>query len=394
MQMRADVVVVGGGVIGCSVAYYLSKAGARVTLVERRVVGSGASSVNPGSIAMATKKGGLVLEMARASQRLHERLSAELATETEYAVEGNLIVAETESEIAYLEELAAGQRAVGVPVELVSAERCRQLNPLIEGRVLSGLYCATDAHANPFKVTQGFAQAAQQRGAAILAHTTVQSIDADHGRVSRVVTSAGAISTRWVVNAAGAYAPEVGKMVGAAHEVVPRRGQIVVLEATDHLPAIRVSGASQLLARHVSAADNAAARRTPVSLSYTRKPKNGTVLLGSTNEFVGYDTRNTYDVVTGICECATRFMPRLGRLNALRSWAGLRPYSPKGPLLGSAGGPAGYAVATGHGGDGMALSPVSGLYLSEYISREGREYQIADFLNDLKAGSTQRSEAT
>lgn len=378
--------------IGCAVAYYLSKAGARVALIERRVVGGGASSVNPGSIAMATKKGGLVLELARASQRLHEGLSKELGAETEYAVEGNLIVAETQSEIAYLEELAAGQRAVGVPVELVSADRCRQLNPLIEGRVLSGLYCSTDAHANPFKVTQGYASAAQQRGAEIFSHTSVEAIDVEDGRITRVLTSRGSISTRWVVNAAGVYAPEVGGMVGTTHEVVPRRGQIVVLEATDDLPGIRVSGASQLLAKHVSAASGASARTTPISLSYTRKPCSGTVLLGSTNEFVGYDTRNTYDVVTGICECATRFMPQLGKLNALRSWAGLRPYSPKGPLLGSVGGPMGYAVAIGHGGDGMALSPVSGLYLSEFIARDGREYPIPDFLIELKAKST-RAEA-
>ncbi len=389
MLAKADVVVVGGGVIGCAVAYYLSKAGARVAVVERRVVGSGASSVNPGSIAMATKKGGLVLELARASQRLHEGLSAELGAETEYAVEGNLIVAETENEIAYLEDLAAGQRAVGVPVEIVSADRCRQLNPLIEGRVLSGLYCATDAHANPFKVTQGFASAAQARGAAIFANTAVESIAVEGGRVTQVVTSRGVISTRWVVNAAGAYAPEVGKMVGAAHDVVPRRGQIIVLEATDDLPGIRVSGASQLLAKHAGPAAGNAARKTPVSLSYTRKPRSGTVLLGSTNEFVGYDTRTTYDVLVGICECATRFMPRLGKLNAVRSWAGLRPYSAKGPLLGNGGGPQGYALATGHGGDGMALSAVSGLYLSEFIAGDGRAYEIADFLKQLNSKSMQ-----
>ena len=387
MLTRADVVVIGGGVVGCAVAYYLSKAGARVVLVERGVVGSGASSVNPGSIAMATKKGGTVLELARASQRLHEGLSAELGTPTEYAVEGNLIVAESETEIAYLEELAAGQRAVGVPVELVSEQRCRELNPLLRGRVLSGLYCATDAHANPFKVTQGFADAARNRGAEIFAGTAVEGIAVESGRVTGVMTSRGSIASRWVVNAAGAFAPAIGKMVGATHDVVPRRGQIVVLEATDALPGIRVSGASQLLAKHVTAPADGRPRKTPISLSYTRKPLSGTVLLGSTNEFVGYDSRTTREVVTGICECAARFMPELGSLNVLRSWAGLRPYSSKGPLLGDGGGPAGYAVATGHGGDGMALSPISGLYLSSYIGHDGGAYPVGQFLRELNAGS-------
>lgn len=387
MLTQVDVVVVGGGVIGCAVAYYLAKSGARVAVVEQGGIGSGASSVNPGSIAMATKKGGLVLELARASQRLHAGLSAELGSETEYAVEGNLIVAESETEIAYLESLAAGQRSAGIEVELVSAQRCQALNPLLRGRVLSGLYCPSDAHANPFKVTQGFATAAMRLGAEIFADTAVESITVepgrDRGRVTQVNTARGPITTRWVVNAAGAHAPTIGRMVGAVHEVVPRRGQIVVLEASDALPGIRVSGASQLLAKHVAAPGSGAPQKTPISLSYTRKPLSGTVLLGSTNEFVGYDSRTTREVVTGICALTRRFMPELGRLNVLRSWAGLRPYSPRGPLLGDGGGPAGYAVATGHGGDGMALSPVTGLYLCACIGRDGATYPIDEFLATL-----------
>src|SRR5208282_1099093 len=114
MQLSvADVAVVGGGVIGCAVAYYLSKQGARVTLLERSIVGSGASSTNTGAIAMATKKPGLALDLAMASQRLYPALAAELGMNVEYLVEGNLIIAETETEAAYLEEMASAQEAAG-----------------------------------------------------------------------------------------------------------------------------------------------------------------------------------------------------------------------------------------------------------------------------------------
>ena len=387
MNHEADAVVIGGGVIGCAVAYYLSRVGVRVTLVDRSSVGAGASSANPGSIAMATKRGGMLLQLAVASQRLHAGLGEELGADTEYGVDGNLIVAEDDGEVAYLEQLYADQRGAGVPVELVSSARCRTLNPLLEADMLGGLYCPSDAHANPFKVTQAFARAAQNHDASVLSHTPVVGIETTDDRVRAVRTPRGRVTADWVINAAGPHADEIGKMVGVEHRVIPRRGQIVVLEATEGLPAIRVSGASQLLAKHAKADD--APPRVNVSLSYTRKARSGAVLLGSTNEFAGFDTRNTFEAVTGICLCATRFMPRLGALNVLRSWAGLRPYSASGPLLGRvAGGPEGYLVAAGHGGDGMALAPVTGRYLAEVVTRAPASVPLADFLGRLAVAET------
>lgn len=381
---ETDVVVIGGGVIGCAVAYYLSKQGARVTVIERASIGSGASAANTGAIALGTKKPGLALDLAMASQRLYPGLSAELDTDIEYLTEGSLIIAETETEAGFLEQLAQAQQAAGVPVESVSGARCRELNPLLEGRVLAGAYCPTDSQANPFKVTQAFARAAQNRGARILAGTQVNAIETQDGRVAKVITSRGAVHADWVVNAAGAHAPDIGKMVATVHAVLPRRGQIVVLEASENLPAIRVSGAGQLVAKH-GGATAAAAGGANVSFSYTSKSLSGTVLLGSSNEFVGYDTRTTLQAVAEICRCASRLMPRLGRLNALRSWAGLRPYSGTGPILGDAAGPRGYVGAMGHGGDGVALAPITGMYVAEFIAREAQGCDVPQFLSQLKA---------
>lgn len=369
--------------VGCAIAYYLAKRGIRVTVIERSIVGSGASSANSGAIALATKKPGIALELAMASQRLYPGLTTELGSNVDYVVEGNLIVAETEVEAAHLEALVADQQAAGVPVQPVSAARCRELNPLIEGRVLGGIHCPTDAQVDPFKVTRAYANAARNAGAEILVRTGVETIEVVGGRVRGVRTRRGAVRAQWVINAAGAHAPEIGRMVGVTHEVLPRRGQIIVLEATEGMPTIRVSGAGQLLAKHGAAAAGGA----NVAPSYTSKPLNGTVLLGSSNEFAGYDTRNTLPVMAEICRRARNLMPRLGGLHALRCWAGLRPYSASGPLLGGAGGPDGYATAIGHGGDGMALAPITGLYLAEYVAREGRNCSLPDFLGVLKTAS-------
>ena len=295
---------------------------------------------------------------------------------------GNLIVAESETEAGFIEELAKEQQAAGVAAEIVSTQRCRELNKLLEGRILSGMYCPTDAQADPFKVTQAYARAAENLGALILSSTEVEGIESANGRVSRVVTSRGAVRAKWIINAAGAYAPAIGAMVGVTHDVKPRRGQCVILEASEDVPAVRVSGAGQLLAKHggVSAGGG-----LQVPLGYTSRPVSGTVMLGSTNEFVGYDTRTTREGVAGICRSAVSLMPQLSRLNAIRAWAGLRPYSATGPLLGDGGGAAGYAVATGHGGDGVALAPITGRYMAEYIASDGRSNDLPAFLARLKA---------
>jgi glycine/D-amino acid oxidase-like deaminating enzyme len=376
---KADVVVVGGGAIGSSVAYYLSRAGAKVVIVERNAIGSGASSANPGAVNMITKKPGPALALAQASQRLYPGLSEALGIDVEYEISGTLIVAESDFELQYCAELAAQQEAAGVRVDVLVPAACRELNPLLEGEILGGIYCPTDAHINPFKVTNGFALASQRLGAEIVAHTSAEGVELEGGRVTAVRTGCGLIRTSWLVNAAGAYSPQIGQMVGAVHEVVPRRGQIMVLEATPGLPNIKMSSAKQLVAKHLTKPGEQE-QKVALAFGYTRKPRSGTVLIGSTNEFVGYDTSNSIEVLARMSAFGARLMPAIKKLNVMRTWAGLRPYSASGPIIGRAGGPDGYIAATGHGGDGVALSPITGTYVAAMIAREAPDLELDEFL--------------
>jgi sarcosine oxidase subunit beta len=157
-------------------------------------------------------------------------------------------------------------------------------------------------------------------------------------------------------------------MVGVEHGVKPRRGQIAVLEAADRMPAVRVAAANSLVAKHGTGAGVASGAN--VALSYLSRPLSGTVLLGSTNEFAGFDTRTTAEGLSEICAGAMRLMPRLAEMTVVRAWAGLRPYCAIGVVLGDGGGPEGYVTAIGHGGDGVALAPITGAYVAEYIASE------------------------
>jgi sarcosine oxidase subunit beta len=371
-----EVAVVGGGVIGCAVAYYLSARGKKVTIIEAGTVGCGASSANPGSIALSTKKPGRTLSLAIASRILFQDLSEELGQDLEFAVDGNLIFAETDEEMQLLGELCAAQQKADVPARLIDATECRRINPLLDNSIPGGLYCAADAHTNPFVLTAAFARSAVKRGAEIRTGSPVSDIAHAHDGQFDVVTASGTIRCDWLVNAAGVAAPRIGKMLGLVHNVIPRKGEIVVLEATPDLPLARTSAARQLMIKHSSQAQN-----NTVALSYTRKPRSNTVLLGSTNELGQDSIVSTREAIVNICAYARRVMPHLAHLHVVRSWAGLRPYSPSGPLLGHCkDGPPKYLLAAGHGGDGTALAPVTGRYIAELISAHPERVGVEEFL--------------
>lgn len=375
---RADVLVIGGGVIGLSVAYHAATIGASVVLLERGRLGSGASSANAGGISLATKKPGAALRLALAAVRRFRTLADELQYDIEYEEIPTLTLAENEAEWQFLQGLVAEQRAGGAAVELVDGARARALFPGLPESVLGASYSTVDAQVNPFQLVRGFAVAAERQECTLLQGVGATAIDVEHGRVRGVATDAGTIKADWVVNAAGAYSPAVGEMVGVTHAVMPQRGQALVLEPCSGLPRIRLGTAGQLISKH--SAGPAAGHATHYSFSYSLKPRYGVAVLGSTHEFVGYDRSTTLEATTWMAAAAARTMPMLGPLKVLRTWAGLRPYHAEGPIIGRAGGPEGYIAATGHGGDGVSLSPVTGEHVAEMIRRGNADLTLDDLL--------------
>lgn len=377
---RWDVIIVGGGVIGCSVAYYLARQGARVLVIERDALGLGASAANPGSIALSSKVPGQSLNLAMASRVLYERLSDELGADLEFAVDGNLFFARTEAELAFLSDLACRQRDAGVPVTLIDADACRRLNNLLEGPLAGGVHCPVDAHTNPFLVTAAFAEAARRHGAVFRTGVEVKGITRA-GAGFQVSCEGSPIGCDMLVNCAGLAAPRIGAMLGLAHEVVPRAGHVMVFEATPDLPLIKTSAASQLMAKHVGGDGKG------IGLSYNRKPRSGTLLLGGSNDMGNASKELQPEVVTGICAYAIACMPALARMNIIRAWVGLRPYSPGGPVLGLHDLTEPYLCAFGHGGDGMALAPVTGLYIAEQVARYPKHLPLDGFLASISGAS-------
>jgi sarcosine oxidase subunit beta len=244
------------------------------------------------------------------------------------------------------------------------------------------------------RLCQAFAKAAKRLGAEIYLNTGVLDIRVEKSKVKSVITNRGEIQTKVVINAAGVYAPMIGEMVGLSLPIKPRRGQIIVTEPVPKLVMADVLCAKYIVAKYnpknLERSDNPETRLgVGLSLSQTH---DGQILIGATREFVGYNKSTTHEALRAILRNATRLVPALKLIHAIRSFAGLRPYTPDGlPLLGQVEGIQGFIMAAGHEGDGIALSPVTGKIISELIV-DGKTFMDVTCLSPARFGSLTHSE--
>lgn len=378
----ADVVIIGGGIIGAAIAYFLSCRKVNVILLEKSGIASGSSGACDGAVAMQTKKPGLHLKLALESQALLRRIQDQLPVPAEYEKSGGLIVMETEDEKTAMTQFVDAQRQAGLDVELLDHKQLRALAPPLSNHLIGAAYSPGDGKINPIALTLGFAMGAKQRGAEILTGTAVLDIAVEGRQISAVVTAAGRIETRTVVNATGVYASEIGRMLGIEIPIKPRRGQLLVTEARPDLLKPWLGSANYIAAKFNPQLAKEGAGG--VSIDQTQ---NGNLLLGSTREFVGYDRRTTAAGLKQIASRALRILPDLKHTHIIRAFAGLRPYTPDGlPILGKVEKIKGFIMAAGHEGDGIALSAVTGKLISELVL-EGKADAAMDSLN-LKRFST------
>ena len=369
----ADVVVIGGGVIGCSAAYHLAKAGLKVTLVERGAICSGTSSACDGGLILQTKKPGFHLDLARASVALFPGLAAELPSDFELKYASAMLVIRSPESRAAMEHFVEEQRAGGLAVRLLSAAEAREVEPGLQGDFEAATYLderdgPVDGMVNPPYLAYAFARGALARGARILAEAPVERIELSAGRVAAVQTPRGRIPCAAVVNATGAWAPEVGRLVGLNIPIRPRRGQIVITECLPPVVGRFVVDATYAALKYNP--DLLAGRAEadlPIPLA-VEQTKAGSFLLGSTREFVGYDRRTWPSAVARIATSAAALIPALRNARVNRTFAGLRPATPDGlPIVGPVEAVPGFYMAAGHEGDGISLSAITGQLIADSV---------------------------
>ncbi len=376
MNKKADVLVIGGGVIGTSIAYYLAKQKKKVILVERYDHAAGASGSCDQMIIMQSKNPGVHLQYALASAEMYKTLSQELDYDIGYHKEGGMILIETSEEMEVMEDFVARQKEIGLQVEILTRKEAAKHQRGLAEHLVGATYSPQDAHIDPMKLNLGFAYAAKKLGVEILLNTEVTGIIQQGNKVTGVETNQGTILAPLVINVAGAWAPLIGQMVGLELPIKPRRGQIAVSEPVAPYVKGDVLSARYIVAKYnpdilEKSDDRAVQLGVGLALSQTEK---GNILIGATREFVGYDLGNTREGIKEVLKNATRLVPGLKKMNFIRVMSGVRPYTPDGlPLVGFVKGLEGFFMAAGHEGDGLALAPVTGKMVADIIE-EGKTF--------------------
>lgn len=356
----ADVVVVGGGVIGCCIVYYLAQAGASVTLLERDRLASGASGVAAGMLAPQVEApfADAFFEVALAGRAEHaplaEQLLDEVGLDVEYRRTGILRVARTESERVDLQRMLRWQAARGLAVEWVESERLGECEPLLKGvsaRLLAGgLWLADESQVRGPRLLEALARAAIGNGARIREGTVVTGLCSSGGRVTGVRTNTGDFGAEQVVLAAGVWSPQLLDGIGLHVPVAPVKGQILSLRALGRTPRqVLWCGEAYLVPR-----------------------PDGEIVLGATEEEGNYEARPTLAGLNRLSEAALEVVPAVGGFNVEGFWAGLRPAAPdRFPIVGRAPAVEGLFIATAHYRNGILLGPLTGRRVADHLLNDG-----------------------
>jgi glycine/D-amino acid oxidase-like deaminating enzyme len=364
MILRADVVVIGGGIVGAACAYYLCAAGLKVHLVERRFPASGTSRACDGLILLWDKMPGAELTLGRASATLWADLAEALDADFEYARNGTVLLAEGDEDLAAGRAKAEVMQTEGVRAEVLDRSGLRSLEPNLAPDLAGGVFFPDDAQVDARRATLALLSAAQQRGLTLHTQAEVVAIRRTangDGRVSGIVTRAGEIATPTIVCAAGVWSNDVARLAGIELPIRPRKGHILV--------AAQVPGLIRhpLLEGGYVSTVQSAAEDLQVAL-VAEMTASGTLLLGSSRQFAGFDRSVSLAVLRAIAARALRFLPSLANVGVIRSYAGLRPWSPDHlPLIGPVEAIPGFFLATGHEGAGIGLAPITGRLIADWI---------------------------
>ena len=363
VPQEAEVVVIGGGVVGSSVAYFLARAGKNVVLVEKGSKGGEASSANAAFVWSITRKAGIDIRLAMHSFNIHRQLKADLEMDFEYEQGGGLMIIEDETQLPFVEAHLQKRSEDGYPLEMIDAKQVLELEPhLAKERVCGAVYSPIDGKTNPIFLVIALNRGAQKLGAQLFHYTEVKGIEVAGGKVKGVVTDKGTIKTNTVVNAAGSWGCFIGDMVGVKVPVSPFQLAMLVTEQLPPTISHLIMGASYMVEE-----DTGKEGRLGCGLVMSQQTA-GNLLIGASWRNTGYDKRTIQDEIELMARVNVRAMPVLKTVRIIRSYANFFPYTEDDlPILGKVDGLKGFIMACGHCGHGIGLGPGSGKLIQELI---------------------------
>jgi len=352
----AEVVIIGGGIVGSSIAYHLTASGCKgVLVIERETAqGKGSTGKSMGGV-RAQFSTPISIQMSLYSIPFYASFDERLGYPADYRPQGYLFCATSQKHLAYLRANYQKQVALGLKnVRLIPAEEIRSMFPQLRADdIVGGSFCSTDGFVDPYSAMVGFMSWAADHDATLWKNTHVTGIQLDAKRVTTVETTRGSVSTRKVVNAAGPWAAEVAEMAGVELPVEPLRRMLVPTEPFDQFP-------------------HSAPMIIDMSNGFHFRPEALGFLLAwnDPEETPGYKTDFEPSFIEKILIRAADRVPIFENLavNPKRAWAGLYEMTPDHhPILGEAPDVPGFFLANGFSGHGVMHAPATGKILSDLI---------------------------
>lgn len=359
MKTTAEVIIVGGGVVGNAAAYYLAKRGVEVIVLEGSdSIGHGGSSRNGGGVRQSGRD---VRELPYAIygiKNMWPTLSEELGVDVEYVRKGNLRLGLNEDHIKILEGLTANAQGLGLDVTMVSAEEVKDICPHLSDQVVGASWCPTDGHANPMKTTLAYFKRARELGVTFISGAKATAIKKIRGKARQVVVEDGTIfEGEHIILAAGYESRFVADSVGINIPMYPYFGSAIVTEAQPKMFDIMLGVATAEIYGH-QCAHSSFVFGSGTGLEPTKKPDMDDLKLmsleGSAN-----------------CRGIMKYVPKLKDAKIVRTWGGWMDMTPDGvPVISPVEEVPGLIIACGMCGHGFGTAPAVGYMLSQMVVGE------------------------
>lgn len=351
MKETADIVIIGGGIIGLSIAYCLAKMRAgKIILLEKGQLGEGSTSRCVGGIRTQFSTE-INIRFSLESLKTFEQFEEEFGVPSEFKRIGYLFLAKTVEELRIFKKNIELQRKFGLPVEFIDRDEIQRRWPYLRtDDLLGGTYCRLDGYAGPHEVLSGFIKGAKRAGVKIYEGKEVIGISLSKGKVTGVKTMKEEIHSPTVVNAGGAYAASIGRMAGIEIPVKPLRRQIFIT-APFHLSD----------------------KIIPLTIDlhqgwYFRKELDGFLLSGPLDQEPSFNLNIDYEAMAKASEDAIHRVPAFKDARLAMGWAGLYEISPdQHAILGKVPEVDGFILANGFSGHGFQHSPAVGRVIAELI---------------------------
>jgi sarcosine oxidase subunit beta len=365
-----EVAIIGGGIVGSAVAYYLAESGLDCVIIEKNDIASGTSSRCDGNVSIVDKDPGFDSHMSWVSQELIEDLSKKLDRPFEYRKSGSILVCDNDDEMQAAVDWVKTQNEAGLKFNVLDQQDIRNESPFFADDIPGGLESETDSLINPYMFCYALIDKAESAyGLTVKTQTEVRNIRKDDDFT--IETSNGNIRAKKVVNAAGVWAPFIGKMLDVDIPIIPRKGHILVGSRQEPVMMRNVMEFGYLMNKF--GRDRIADERTAKhGVALVLEPtESQNFLLGSSRQFVGYDSSVDINVVETMARRALRFYPKMDDFKIIRAYTGFRPYTEDHlPIVSSVDEVPGFYIAAGHEGDGISLATGTGKLIEEIINEK------------------------